>query len=126
MLEDLFGNAPGSVVVSKKDSKRKKEAGSLKALRDQVRGHSDTSSTLHSVWSLEWRDVDRINEDYHAYYHSPGHRTPMKQALESVIFIMVMNSRAIFEEHLAQHAQALSGNLHASTFSLTCSIPLLL
>ncbi len=34
----------------------------------------------------------------------------MKQGLESEIFMMMMVSRAIYEEHLCIHAYAVSGN----------------
>ncbi len=104
MLSILFGDESETEESEPKTAKRKREVADLGHLRDQVRGTAEEGHSVYDVWLKNWNDVDRINEDYHAHYYSPGHRTATKQGLESVVFVMLMNARAFYEEHLCARA----------------------
>ena len=42
---------------------------------------------------------------------------------QSLFFVLVMNARSIFEEHIAQQSEAKSGPYSLQTFALSCTIP---
>ncbi len=110
MLQALFGDAFEQEPVQLKATKRKREVAELTALRAEVCGLATNNRSVYDNWNHDWNDVDRQNKDYHSFYYSAGHRTEMKQGLESEIFMMMMISRAIYEEHLSARAYAVSGN----------------
>ncbi len=110
MLDVLFPDPNTAPAPQSKVDKRKRDVADITAARETVRGAYTETRTVYDVWARNWNDVDRMNEDYHAYYFSPGHRTEMKQGLESVIFVMLMNARAFYEEHYCAHTYTLSDN----------------
>ncbi len=72
----------------------------LTALRAEVCGSATNNRSVYDNWNCDWNNVDLQNKDYHSFYYSAGHRTEMNQGLEIEIFMMMMVSRAIYEEHL--------------------------
>ncbi len=123
MLSVIFGDESEVEENETKTAKRKREVADLGHLRDEVRGPAEEGRSVYDVWHKNWNDVDRINEDYHAYYYSPGHRTATKQGLESVVFVMLMNVRAFYEEHLCARAFHKSRRKSAVPFARRYTIP---
>jgi len=112
LLEDLFPDESPDADQQPDDAelapKRKKQETiqTLDVRAAQLRG---TPTQTHSVWDLtrgRWNMVDRLNEDYHMFFHCHGSKQAVAFAVESFAHYLLMTCRAVWEEHRCEHAVA--------------------
>ena len=75
----------------------------------QVRGPAGKEHRVYDLWGRYWNAIDRVNEDYHAFFQLHGGKSANGWALQTLCHHIFMNARAMWEEHRAAHAYHASG-----------------
>ena len=75
----------------------------------QVRGPAEKDHRVYDLWGRYWNAIDRVNEDYHAFFQLHGGKSANGWALQTLCHHIFMNARAIWEEQRAAHAYQASG-----------------